>query len=50
MVFELGKTYIVDVSEKGIMPLMEFDKDRWFDKDCDNFRFSDGRRKDSCYQ
>lgn len=36
MSFELGKTYIVDVTEKGIVPLMEFDRNRWFDKDHDD--------------
>ena len=36
MSFELGKTYIVDVTEKGIVPLMEFDRNRWFNKDHDD--------------
>lgn len=39
MIFELGKSYIVDVTEKGIMPLMEFDEDRWVNKDCDDLDF-----------
>ena len=39
MNFELGKEYIVSVSEKGIIPLMVFDKDRWFDKDSDDLDF-----------
>ena len=39
MIFELGKEYIVDVTEKGIIPLMVFDKDRWFDKDHDDLDF-----------
>lgn len=39
MIFEIGKTYIVDVTEKGITPSMEFDKDRWFDKDHDDLDF-----------
>ena len=37
--FELGKTYIVDVTEKGIIPREEFDEDRWFDKDHDDLDF-----------
>jgi len=39
MNFKLGEKYIVDVTENGIIPLMEFDRDRWFDKDCDNLDF-----------
>ena len=39
MIFELGKTYIVDVTEKGIVPLMEFDKSKWYDKDHDDLDF-----------
>lgn len=33
MNFELGKEYIVKVSEKGIIPIEEFESDRFFDKD-----------------
>ena len=39
MFFEFGKTYIVDVTEKGITPLMIFDEDRWYDKDHDDLDF-----------
>ena len=39
MTFELGKTYIVDVTEKGIIPQDVFDRDRWYNKDCDNLDF-----------
>lgn len=37
--FELGKTYIVDVTASGIMPVMEFDQSRWYDKDHDDLDF-----------
>ena len=39
MNFELGKAYIVDVTEKGIIPLMEFDKSKWYNKDHDDLDF-----------
>ena len=39
MNFEFGKKYIVGVTEKGIVPLMEFDRDRWFNKDHDDLDF-----------
>ena len=39
MTFEFGKRYIVDVTERGIMPLMVFDEDRWYDKDHDDLDF-----------
>ena len=39
MTFELGKTYIVDVTEKGIIPQEVFDKDRWYNKDSDDLDF-----------
>ncbi len=39
MNFELGKSYIVAVTEKGITPLMEFDRNQWFDKDHDDLDF-----------
>lgn len=35
MKFELGKTYIVEVTENGITPKEEFDKERFFDKEHD---------------
>ena len=39
MNFELGKTYIVDVTTSGIIPSIEFNKSRWFDKDHDDLDF-----------
>ncbi len=39
MNFELGKNYIVDVTEKGIIPLMEFDNSKWYNKDYDDLDF-----------
>lgn len=45
MNFELGKEYIVKVSEKGIVPIEEFDKSRWYDKDHDDLDFLTGREK-----
>ncbi len=39
MNFELGKEYIIKVSEKGIIPIEEFESDRFYDKDHDNLDF-----------
>jgi hypothetical protein len=39
MNFELGKSYIVNVTEKGIIPLMEFDRSKWYNKDYDDLDF-----------
>lgn len=39
MNFELGKTYIVEVTENGIIPTEEFDESRWYDKDHDDLDF-----------
>ena len=39
MNFELGKEYIVRVTEKGIIPVDEFDRVRFFDKDYDSLEF-----------
>lgn len=39
MNFELGKTYIVDVTPKGIIPLFEFDNDKWYNKDSNDLDF-----------
>lgn len=39
MNFELGKEYIVRVTEKGIIPIDEFDRVRFFDKDNDSLEF-----------
>jgi len=45
MNFELGKTYIVDVTEKGIIPSMEFDDSKWYDKDHDDLDFLTNEEK-----
>ena len=34
--FEFGKQYIVNVTQKGIFPVMEFDSERFFDKEEDD--------------
>lgn len=39
MIFELGKSYIVEVTEKGIIPMMEFDESQWYNKDLDDLDF-----------
>lgn len=39
MNFELGKEYIVKVSEEGIVPIEEFRSDRFYDKDHDDLDF-----------
>ena len=45
MNFELGKTYIVNVTEKGIIPSMEFDRSQWFNKDYDDLEFLTDKEK-----
>lgn len=45
MTFELGKTYIVDVTEKGIIPQEVFDRDRWYHKDYDDLDFLTDKEK-----
>jgi hypothetical protein len=37
--FELGKSYIVNVTQKGIISLMEFDYSEWYNKDQDDLEF-----------
>lgn len=39
MNFELGKEYIVAVTDKGIVPIDEFDRERFYDKDNDDLDF-----------
>ena len=39
MKFELGKQYIVKVTENGIIPEEEFRRERFFDKDNDSLEF-----------
>lgn len=46
MNFELGKTYIVNVTEKGIIPSMEFDRSKWFNKDYDDLEFLTDEEKE----
>lgn len=46
MNFELGKFYIVDVTERGITPLMEFDRSQWFNKDYDDLDFLTDEEKE----
>lgn len=46
MNFELGKSYIVDVTEKGIIPLMEFDRNLWVNKDYDDLDFLTDEEKE----
>lgn len=36
MSFELGKEYIVAVTDKGIVPVDEFNRERFYDKDNDD--------------
>lgn len=39
MNFELGKEYIVAVTDKGMVPIDEFDRERFYDKDNDDLDF-----------
>ncbi len=39
MEFELGKNYIVSVTEKGIIPLLEFDISQWYNKNTNDLDF-----------
>lgn len=39
MTFELGNQYIVDVTERGIIPVAKFDHERYFDLDTDDLEF-----------
>ena len=39
MNFELGKEYIVTVTDKGIIPIEEFNRERFYDKDNDDLDF-----------
>ena len=39
MRFELGKTYIVEVTENGIIPTEEFNEEHYYDKDHDDLDF-----------
>ena len=46
MNFELGKQYIVEVSESGIIPVEEFSRERYFDKDHDDLDFLTDEEKE----
>lgn len=46
MNFELGKSYIVNVTENGIVPSMEFDRNQWFNKDYDDLEFLTDEEKE----
>lgn len=37
--FEVGKQYIVDVTNNGIIPIEEFNSERFFDKEHDDLDF-----------
>lgn len=39
MNFELGKEYIVTVTDKGIVPVDEFNREKFYDKDNDDLDF-----------
>ena len=39
MILKIGKQYIVDVTDKGIIPIDEFSTERFFDKDNDDLDF-----------
>ncbi len=39
MNFKMGKMYIADVTEKGIRPVMEFNRSEWYNKDYDDLDF-----------
>ena len=39
MNFEIGKKYIVEVTEKGIIPRDEFLEERYINKDLDDIEF-----------
>lgn len=39
MTFELGKQYIVEVTKNGIIPVEEFKREKFFDKDHDSLDF-----------
>lgn len=45
MNFKLGKKYIVEVTEKGIIPIDEFLEERYFNKDLDDIEFLTNEEK-----
>lgn len=45
MTFELGNQYIVDVTERGIIPVAKFDCERYFDRDTDDLEFLTNEEK-----
>ena len=44
--FEVGKQYIVDVTNNGIIPIEEFNSERFFDKEHDDLVFLTDKEKD----
>ncbi len=46
MNFELNKKYIVEVTNKGIIPIEEFCEERFFDKDHDELDFLTDEEKE----
>ncbi len=50
MNFELGKQYIVEVTDKGIIPIEEFDREKYYNKDTDDLDFLTDEEKDLIIQ
>ena len=50
MNFELGKQYIVEVTDKGIIPIEEFDREKYYNKDTDDLDFLTDEEKDLIVQ
>lgn len=46
MIFEIGKQYIVEVSKDRIIPIEEFSRERYFDKDHDDLDFLTDEEKE----
>ena len=46
MIFELDKEYIVTVTDKGIIPIEEFNKERFYDRDNDDLNFLTDKEKE----
>ena len=46
MIFEFGKKYIVNVTEKGLVPLIEFNRSQWVNKDYDDLDFLTDEEKE----
>lgn len=46
MIFELDKEYIVKVTKEGIIPVKEFDSEKYYNKDTDDLDFLTDEEKD----